>query len=938
MSENDPIIIEIQKGQEYHILVDDLQNIYDKNRFFYTVYQKSANLVTEICTQSFEKIKNNDNDFSNNIIMYCAERGVGKSSAMRSFANLLANFEKEKRKSEEILLTFFSREILNCRFSVLNLIDPTTISEKDLFMRVILSKMFVTLRQKWDKEIDSNICINEQFHNSIVTKFMECYRLLDVIYQKGGEFDCNDDLEDLTDLGDSGRLTEKFTDLVKYYLTEMLGENSRNNFLVIQIDDADLNAKMAFDIIEDIRKYCIIPNVIILMAVNMKQMQDVLEQHFINDFKTLLDISKASDEITKSLYFSNCQKTAARYIDKIMPSAHQIHLPTIDDFIRNNNSDLTVKFYENNTDPYDHNNRKDYLEFYDNDGCILTDYQEILIRLIYNKTGIPIIKANNYLHNLLPQTMRGLAHFLAYLCPLPDINQNLSIIDIERQINKNFNKGYIRINYDYDEIDNNSINEAESELKKRINNLDSFEQYFLKNWCAIRLNKSHQYAIEDIANTVNEQKISATVKWIDRLYENSIDTKVDNNNFSPNLSALSFAYLQEKLCKISAQAHNTSNSAEVYRFTYAIRFYFTLFFNRMLLLCIKKDNNFYEILKITNFEVWAPHFPNLPHDFDHSLPERFEINYKILNKLISANNNKSEDYNNIKRNGFINIYNIVYPLDLPNPNIHNHITLKNKLDENQTVKLFCDFGASLLYYACKGSSDFYYSTSDNADDALRNYLFTFLLNWDIQRYAEKLSDNEMEYPNPLNVDSLRINYLHKMFDRLKKINYLPIEWNNENIASNFGEGMSTLQFANKEIAFNLVENLICFLKEQTKNVSLTQLETDKTRQYNQIFRLTMSAIFNMVQAANQLRVLSSISPTTKELLDIWESLYSKITNFSEIIKKPARKSITEKTKNELNEFICQISSPFEEWKNFITNQQNLEKIKEEITQAFTFNE
>ena len=94
------INLEIQQGHEYHVFID--KKIYDKSKFFYPVYKKSADITKEIC--SHPKAESNDNFakyYPNNIIMFCAERGGGKSSAMISFAHALKYIDNQVNKSEQ---------------------------------------------------------------------------------------------------------------------------------------------------------------------------------------------------------------------------------------------------------------------------------------------------------------------------------------------------------------------------------------------------------------------------------------------------------------------------------------------------------------------------------------------------------------------------------------------------------------------------------------------------------------------------------------------------------------------------------------------------------------------------------------------------------------------------------------------------------------------
>jgi len=885
-------VIKIQKGNEYHVLVDNPKNMYDESMFFYPVYKKSVQLLQEMCTYS----KDNGNTvvfFSNNLIMYCAERGGGKSSAMRSFANVLERFEAEKEK--ENFSKLFPPEMESFKFSVLKIIDPTAISSKDLFIRIILSRMFSALRSKLDKEDRDLLYQGENKSGSLVSKFTECYRLLDVIYQKGGEFSCEYDLEELTDLGDSCRLREIFRDLVQDYLRVFIGdEKCENNFLVIQIDDADLNSNMAFNIIEDIRKYCIVPNVVILMAVNMDQMRCVIEQYFVKAFKSLLDLD--------SIRLSDCQKMAARYIDKIMPAGHQIHLPTIDNYIQNRSSELTIEYCDkdgSNLLCYTGANKEK-----------LTDYQEILLRLIYERTGIPLVKANGYLHNILPKTMRGLSHFLAYICPLDNLNQDYGVSEINVLCNSAHDAKI------YSEKTAKTVEDAKIELAKRKGNLDAFEQYFLKNWCPVRLSQDHRHAIEDIATTVSEQKISSATKWLEKLFKNPISTSITDISIKPALSPLSYSYLLEMLRKIGNQAYGTDDADETYRFTYAIKFYFTLFFNRLFLLGIEEKGDFDRLLKASNLEVWEPRFENIFERMDAFSPNlfmRFEVNYNVLNKVVMQGGvatideliNKNCIIRVSEKNYFAHSYNL-------------HLLRNNYTKEPQNAaSIVYDFGALLLSYVCDVNLSVIKNNEFEDLIACSNYLFMLLLNWDIQRCAEKA-----EFDSSNNDSSSTV--IKYIIDRVsKKLNdcltYLPVTWNLMAISSEIGDDLKKILLFSVNTCCDFVNVLINTISGEIEKAGRT------TNQPEYISFIMSSDLTSCNKDIKQLSLLSGFSESIKHIVEKWNNLYEPFENkFGEDDLK--RAEYLEKQGETL-------LKTYNDWK-FYVGKINFDTIKKDIEKAF----
>lgn len=476
--------IEINYSHEYRLFIDD--NIYDSSKFFYPVYKKSAELIKEIhlyADPTSEEPRKYPAANTNNLIMYCANRGGGKSSAMMSFGNALKGVgsvsEKEKDGYDE-----FWGDMAKCRFAVLDAIDPTSLCEKEAIMTIILSRLFLETRKVMQKndsgEQRNNGCrnINEQSRYEIISKFRECYKYINVINGTQKEF--NDEegdfsLEELASLGDSSNLKKEFHSLVKLFLkNKNKTEELENDYLVIQIDDADLNTSKSYDILEDLRRYCMVPNVIILMAVNMPQMHQVVEQHFVREYESLL---KAKVDKSAFIAYDDIKDMAVRYINKVMPATHQIYLPQIDDFLRSGSSVLTIRYKK--SDGKNSRDGQDALSYYragkvDN----VTGYQERIIRLIYMKTGIAMVMPDSYVHNFMPQNMRELTHFLSFMCSLPDLDPDLNYAEMFSLMSEQ-DEGT--------EISGYKKADAERELAKRQSNLDAFMKFFLNGWCDINL-------------------------------------------------------------------------------------------------------------------------------------------------------------------------------------------------------------------------------------------------------------------------------------------------------------------------------------------------------------------------------------------------------------------------------------------------------------------
>ncbi len=728
-------IIDINKGFEDRFLIETKLN--DKNKFFYNAYKRSAEIINEICL--FNRSSGCDNKlfgnhYPNNIIMYCAERGGGKTTAMLSVANSLANISED----DNGIACLLNAETRECRFSVIPPIDPTSISADESFMRIVLSRLFSELRLKWEQEDKKNNFSGDMRlmyeRGEVVEKFTECYKLLNAIdaMHKKKEVDPDSDLDKLTELGDFSRLKNKFMNLVDCYLKHM--HSGRKSYLVIPIDDADLNSQKSFEIIEDIRKYCILPNIIVLMAANMEQMHQVIEQHYIIEFKPFLDYSDNS----AGSALSESQKPlgmAVRYLNKVLPSTHQIRLPAISDFILNNSSQLGLKYTD-----LSGSEEPDKLSYPSQ------DYQERLINLIHKKTGVGLVKPNRYLHNFIPGNMRDLTHFLSYFDALPDLK----------------NYGYADF---YASVLGGGENiEMQDEIEKRLSNLDALQVYFIYNWCDNNLTQENYQMISKLAYSAETLKISSAVNIISEYIQK---LNIQDDNILSEKPRYTYANLMRLISFVSENAKSQNDFMQIYKLVFALRMFFTIFLHREMLSGIK-NRNFEWLYSITGGILWHFDYEKMfgkgHKDFGH-----FEVSVKALKQLYDIPDNWEQA--KLSPN-FKNLMTVLskYCYILENGE-YTRIGIPTDPKDIKPIDdktIFFDTSVYLLTFLT--SPELY--SSDSGQLACLNHLYDVLLNWEVfhqtTKYAERTEITETDQYDPVVWHSALINLLCGKYNKLPK--------------------------------------------------------------------------------------------------------------------------------------------------------------------------
>ena len=467
-----------------------VENIYEENNIFYQSYIHAVFAVERIIESAEKYIQENDNSkllgYANNMIVFSAERGEGKTSAMISFGEAMEEMETECDK--EKVKNTWETSALNSRFCVLNSIDPTFMEDNESILKIILSRMFTLFKLNWEKYRKNGRAeeLNQE-KDKLMELFRQCYRDIDILKQRNGKENVYDDLYYLADLGDSTNLKLSLYELIRHFLKFWKAYNKAGNlYLIIEIDDVDLNAEKAYDILEDLRKYMMLPNVIILLSADLKQLRQALENKYIKDYERVL-------KYNGSMQIKECRSMAERYIEKVFPVIQQIHLPKISKCINTDRENLSIKYQVENGEKGEPEN---ILKAVDGDN----NYQQILLYLIYEKTGL-ILLEKNYLHDLLPQKMRELTHFLEYMSTLKSYDECFSWTECLE---------YYYIKQEND-AEKEKVKALENKIWTRYENLKRFEEYLEEYWCPYYLSQEQQDVYKNIQNAdLKEQKEQVT--------------------------------------------------------------------------------------------------------------------------------------------------------------------------------------------------------------------------------------------------------------------------------------------------------------------------------------------------------------------------------------------------------------------------------------------
>lgn len=285
-------------GDENRIVVEDINKDTIKSSIFSEPYHYILNsldhYVDALPDNRDDDFKNND-IWRNNIFAFIGERGSGKTSCMRSIVHLL----EEPQDSQ------LDNEVLKRNFYALDMIDPSFIDNESNILGVILATLY-------KKFLNHSHNVNEGLKFKLAESFARVQH--DFCRMMTESAIPDDDLESLSSLSAAVDLRTSMYDLIDRFMKYMGKENA---ILLISVDDIDLHSRDATKMVEQIRKYLVLPNVLVVMAVKLDQLAKLKR----------LQYSREYWDQKQTLNDKDLDEMVDRYITKLVPYNHRVYMP-----------------------------------------------------------------------------------------------------------------------------------------------------------------------------------------------------------------------------------------------------------------------------------------------------------------------------------------------------------------------------------------------------------------------------------------------------------------------------------------------------------------------------------------------------------------------------------------------------------------------------------
>lgn len=384
-------------GDENRIVVEKINNDVLENSIFTDSYHftiKALNSYFDSMPEDKNKRRDEDKLWRNNIFAFIGDRGSGKTSCMQSIAQMLANPEKEIREDDK-------NTVFKESFHLIDMIDPSFVDKDSNVVGMILACLFKEY-QNYSKKNDK---VKESLKIELADQFAKVQR--DFYRMMKKEKKVEDDLEALSSLSAAIDLKQSMLQLIDLFMDFI---DNKNAILLIPIDDIDLHSKAATDMVEQIRKYLTLPNVLVLMAVKISQLSKLKRLQF----------SKEYQDDRNTLTDTELDEMVEKYITKLVPYNHRVYMPDSTFYW---NAQLTIMKGD---------------EVQRNEVAI----RQFIPELIFQKTRYLFYNTSIKTSYIVPNNLRELRQLMRLLYDMPDCKPDGNI-NTEVEDNRKVFKKYL---------------------------------------------------------------------------------------------------------------------------------------------------------------------------------------------------------------------------------------------------------------------------------------------------------------------------------------------------------------------------------------------------------------------------------------------------------------------------------------------------------------
>ena len=465
--------------------VVEIQDFEDS--IFSEQYTRALSLVNQF-------IESNENSDNLKIVAFCGDRGEGKSSCMRTVLNMLAQNDASNKKG---IKSYFENKGFNNikqeTFEVLDVIDPSFFDKCHNVIELVLGRMYTqVIEQAKGKDIDSDYT----YHNRIMREFQQAKKCLYTLHNSSdGHID---ELQELDAMAAGLELKKHMNELIRSFLALV-----KKEWLIVSIDDIDLNMSEAYRMCEDIRKYLASSQCIVFLGVKIIQLQDAIS------IAIKRDLDKITPDENDAAFNIEVAGMSRKYTAKFLPDASRINMPKVYSLCEHT---LQIQTEKGNI-PYQ-------------------NIKDAVVELIFEKTRYLFYNSKGGISPIIPNNLRDLTTLIGLLVSMQSIDDSHTQ-KAELEANKHVFKAYFFSTW------------IERVPKKSRELVEKIIDYDLGN----ALNKTVVTILDNFFSRVQELDYSTGEQDEDDNAPNDTRTTsqirsiLDNKNFSYNVSLGDVFYL-----------------------------------------------------------------------------------------------------------------------------------------------------------------------------------------------------------------------------------------------------------------------------------------------------------------------------------------------------------------------------------------------------------
>lgn len=427
-----------------------VETVNEEGSYFKHEYDDSLKLIKEIVKSQKEKELSEDG--CNNRILITGQRGSGKTSVMRSLADFL---RADNGKTIDV----------NCY--VLEMIDPSHFDKNNNILLTVVTKMYSKAKDLMKQLSNENV---NREREELLKEFEKVFKSFESIKSEITSYT----LETLNKKSEAEDLRSKMHGFVQAFLeffnvADTKSKMNKYSKLVLPIDDIDMSVSYSFEMMEQLRKYLDLDNLIIIMSANITQLFNEIREHYSRAFKNTLTLLKDKNQ---DLYYY-VEDQASKYLVKLFPTSRRINVERrIEQLLK---TQLQIKEKQDNNIQDDNTKEKNWTVIKGGEGQL----QKVILATIWRKTRLifTLKDQDHTLHPIIPTNLRDLTQFIDVLVSMKDVNNR-------NNGNKLFN--------DTDEYD------------RCKNNIRVFKNYFMNTWIPNRLSVEEERVFENIPSDITE--------------------------------------------------------------------------------------------------------------------------------------------------------------------------------------------------------------------------------------------------------------------------------------------------------------------------------------------------------------------------------------------------------------------------------------------------